>query len=309
MFSLLLAVVLPTFGMIAIGMLARRFKIWNESAVPVLNKYAYYMALPALIFTSLTNMSRVDLFNSANAVLVGGVLLAHLIIFAIAAVVLRSLKFSRDLRAVGPMLMTTGATAYIGIPFASYLIGPEGAAYAALLSVFLIVILLFANITLLERAHGCCSNKKILIDLIELPFIWAVLIGGAWVYFGLALPLALSRFLTVLAESAGPTALLGFGAFLYGLKPEQIPWGRSIFFGVVKVLAPTALTVILLSWFGVTGARFVVGVIMAAVSTAISSFLLAEEYKIGKKEAAGAILVSTIASFLMLSLVGWFWLR
>ena len=51
--SLLLTSIVPTFGVLGAGWLCRRIGIWDKNAVGVLNSYAYYIALPALIFQSL----------------------------------------------------------------------------------------------------------------------------------------------------------------------------------------------------------------------------------------------------------------
>ena len=50
------------------------------------------------------------------------------------------------------------------------------------------------------------------------------------------------------------------------------------------------------------------GVALSATSVAVTASVLADEYRIGRELTAGALIVSTLASLVVLSLVAWLWI-
>lgn len=309
MISALLATIVPTFGIIGIGWLARRVGIWEKSSVKVLNNYAYYLALPALIFQSLLRSDIGKYFGSQDVKLLLGVLAAHVAVFLLVALFCVAARLPKELRATAPMLATLGNTAYLGIPFATYAFGAEGTAYASILSVLLLTVFIFASIGALNRFGRPEGDESALKKILELPFLWAVVAGLLLSFAGItAFPLFLSHFIGILADSAGPTALLGLGTFLYDLEIKDIAWTRASILGGIKVVAPTLLAFVLLRAFGVTGVLLAIGVAVSGTSTAVTTFVLATQYRIGERLTAGTILVSTFFSLIVLSLVSALWI-
>ncbi len=305
MIDALLAAIVPTFGIIGVGWLARRTNIWKEAAVDVLSKYAYAIALPALIFKSVFDARVILTATQSDLLLIGGVVAAHLGVFIFIAFLLHGVRASRELRGTAPMLVTFGSTAYLGIPFATFTFDGAGTLYASLLSVALVLVLLTTSIITMTHATRRRLHHSTIATLVELPFLWAVFVGLLLPVIGIAtLPLFLSRTITILAESAGPTALLGLGAFLFGIDRRMIPWRRATTLGFLKIALPMGATAIVLTALGVSGVAFGVGLAMAGTSTSITSFVLAERYGVGERLVAGTILASTFFSFIALSIVG-----
>lgn len=308
MISALLATIVPTFGIIGIGWIARRVGIWEKSSVKVLNNYAYYIALPALMFLSIIRSDFATSFHRSSLLLISGVLLAHGLLFLLVVIVSVLPKIPRDLRATMPMLAILGNTAYLGIPFATYAFGDQGTAYASLLSVMLLIVFIFASLVVLNRFGKPADDDPALKKILELPFLWAVLLGILWPLFSLpALPLFLSRFIEILAQSAGPTALLGLGTFLYDLDLDDIPWAKAGCIGATKVVAPALISFALLRFFDVSGILLAIGVSLSSVSTAVTAFVLSTQYRVGERLTAGTILLSTFFSLITLSLVSFLW--
>lgn len=304
--SQLLSSIVPTFGVFGAGWLCRRVGIWDKSAVHVLNGYAYYIALPALIFQSLLSSRLGSEFGIDDAKLIGGVVAAHLGIAIVATVALSHRAIPRETRAVSPMLLVFGSTAYLGIPYATNTFGPEGTTYASLLSVALVISMLFFSMVVLNRFAQQPENgiKKFL----ELPFLWTVLAGVAWSVFGLPdLPPFITKTIDTLAGSAGPTALLALGAFHYGSEFHRSEIRAALLLGIGKVMLPSVATYFVLSALGLSGLRLAVGVAMGAVSIAVTAFVLAEQYRVGKKLVVSSLTVSSFVSFLALSALSWLW--
>jgi|GEM_PF-3164550 len=337
MLSSLLAIVVPTFGIVAVGWFCGRRGIFNRDAIHGLNAYAYIIALPALIFESTFAQAVRARLTGDDVRYLLGIVLAHLVVLGAAVLILRAAR--REVRALGPMLLTFGSTAYLGIPFATFAFGARGTAYAALGSTALVVTVLFASLLVLNR-HGRVeqwekgSARPLLgrgrgrtgeppmktsirreapaatwHQLLELPFLWVVLLGILLPLLGVrALPEFVSRTVAILAGSAGPTALLALGAFQSDLTLARIPWRWAIPLGIGKVILPTAVTVVILGAFGIRGLPLAVGASLAATSLAVTAFVLSDEYRIGRELTAGALIVSTLASLVVLSLVAFLWI-
>lgn len=307
MLSSLLAIIVPTFGIGAVGWFCRARGIFNRDAVHGLNAYAYYIALPALIFESVFRQALTARFPIGDLRYLVGIAVAHVLILTAGALALRWSR--REVQAVGPMLLAFGSTAYLGIPFATFAFGEEGTAYAALGSVVLVVVVLFASLVVLNRHGRRETPVATWRQLLELPFLWVVLVGALLPLVGIrTIPDFLSRTIGILAGSAGPTALLALGAFQYGIKLDRIPWGWASALGVAKVVGCAAATYLVLTFLGVSGLPLAVGTALAATSVAVTAFVLADEYRIGRELTAGALVASTPASLAALTLISWLWL-
>lgn len=307
MLSSLLAIIVPTFGIGAVGWFCRARGIFNRDAVHGLNAYAYYIALPALIFESVFQQALRARLTTADIRYLIGLAVAHILVLMIGAVVLRWTR--REIRAVGPMLLAFGSTAYLGIPFSTFAFGSDGTLYAALGSVVLVVVVIFASLVALNRHGKREAPVATWHQLLELPFLWVVLLGALLPTIGIrTLPEFLTRTIGILAGSAGPTALLALGAFQYGIKLDRIPWGWASALGVAKVVGCAAATYLVLTFLGVSGLPLAVGTALAATSVAVTAFVLADEYRIGRELTAGALVASTPASLAALTLISWLWL-
>ncbi|MBI4434042.1 AEC family transporter [Candidatus Uhrbacteria bacterium] len=303
----ILGAIVPTFGFVAIGWTCRRIGIWGREAVHVLNSYAYYIALPALIFDAVLKTDLLATATTSDLRYLVGLLLGHGAVALLALIGTR--RAPRPIRAVAPMLLTFGSTAYLGIPFATFAFGAAGTAYAAIGSVTIVIASLFIALTALNafghREHHTATWQQ----LLELPFLWVVLAGLLLPVIGVRdLPEVLAHTVEILGGSAGPTALLALGAFDFDLRWQRIPWRWSLPFGFGKVILCSLATFAALKLLGVTGLPLAVGTTLAATSIAVTAFVLAEEYHTSTNITDGALAMSSVASLLTLSAILALWM-
>jgi len=305
--SELLSSIIPTFGVVGIGVLCRTTKIWDKSAVKVLNAYAFYIALPALIFQSLVTTDLARHLSVLDLKFVGGALAAHLVVFIVVLIVVQHRSVSKGTRAVAPMLFTFGSTAYLGIPYVTNTFGEAAVPYAAILSVALVIVLLFCSLAVLRRYGNPPDHQSFAREFFELPFLYAVLAGLAIAFFRIPLPHFIGKTIDVFAGSAGPTSLLALGAFDYGIKLRNIQLGPSVLFGAGKVFGTGLATFIILKLLGVTGLLLAVGTAMGAVSIAVTAFVLAEQHRAGETVTDSSMAVSSFCSFVALTVISFLW--
>ena len=58
-----LAIILPIFGLIALGVIGGRSRLFPESAVNGLNNFVLYVAVPALLFRTIVRGNPLDALN------------------------------------------------------------------------------------------------------------------------------------------------------------------------------------------------------------------------------------------------------
>ncbi len=310
MFSKLLTIIFPTFGVIGVGWFARRINVWVKAAVEGLNNYAYYIALPALIFQSLVHSHISQHFALKDLVVFTVIVIVHLGILGISALFLSHIRKKQSgLEATFPTLITFGSTAYLGIPYATHAFGEEGTAYASILSVLLVTVLLLSSIFLFNRSKSENFEHPPMRSMLQLPFLWAVIGGLVWSFLHLPpLPDFLNEFVDSLAAGASATALLGLGAYLYDIRLKDLPWKNVLIASFIKVTVPSLIVFIVLKVCGIHGIPLVTGVALSAAPSGITCFILAEKYKLGERLTAGTIMISTGLSCIVFTLISYLWL-
>lgn len=301
----LLDVVFPVFAIILAGWLAGRFRLLGQDSTAALNGFVYFIALPAL-FVSTTAQAPVDAVLDWRllAVVGGGYVLT-----AIPMAILARLFFSKRIGEVG---LHTGSavfanTGYMGIPltiaaFGTAAVNPMIATVLA----NLFLVLGFASAVLEVDKTGSTGPRVVLVaiqGIARSPLLAACVLGMAISAMGWTIPSPAQNFLDLLGSAAGPCALFAMGLFLVG---------QSVRRGAVEVCWISIAKLILHPLATWLVARYVlpldpleeaVAVIMAALPTGGLIFVLAQRYNVYVQRATAAILVSTIASVITVTLV------
>ena len=291
--------VLTGFGIIgfviAVGYAVGRIGVGGPQAGYVLNRIAFFVTNPALLFTVLaredirTVVSGVGLAANLAAVATGLVFL-----------VLSRLFFRRAAArtTIGVLASSYSNFNNIGIPVAVYVLG--SAAYVA--PVMLVQLIIFAPValTVLDvTSRGRASLRDILLNPVRNPMIIASAAGVVVAALGWKLPGPVDSALTLLGGAAVPVVLMAFGMSLHGSGPLRAAGARA------EVIVATALKVILMpivGWavarfgFHVTGHALFVTVVLCALPAAQNVYNFAARYERGEIVARDAVLLSTILS-------------
>ncbi|MGO4595655.1 AEC family transporter [Leifsonia sp. 2TAF2] len=289
--------VLTGFGIIAfvilVGYLAGRLRIGGPTAPFVLNRIAFFVTNPALLFVTLARADLHVVFST------------QLLVAAIAAVVSAGLfvALSRAFfRAKAPET-TIGALGAgyvnannIGLPVAVYVLG--SASFVA--PVLLLQLIVFAPIALTvldSTSRGSVSVRSILTQPVRNPMIIASLLGILVDVSGVKLPDAVFKPFELLGGAAVPLVLLAFGMSLVGSRPLQAGAGR------VQIIAAVALKSAVMPLIAFAAARYLFGlegqslfaaVALAALPTAQNVYNFAARYERGVAVARDVVLLTTI---------------
>ncbi|RUR01606.1 AEC family transporter [Labedella endophytica] len=291
--------VLLGFGIIGfvilVGYIAARLRIGGPEAGFVLNRIAFFITGPALLFTVLAQADIGDVFSVPLLV----ALISAVSMAAIYLVI--NLVFWRD--PLGRSTIGSMASGYvnannIGLPVAVYVLGD--AHYVAPLIVIQLVIFAPIGLAILDiSARGSVSFGAILSQPIRNPLIIASLTGLVIAVLGIELPDAVLAPFELLGGAAVPLILMAFGMSLSGQKPFAANDGRSriVVASTLKTVAMPAVAWLIASLgFGLSGPELFAVVTLAALPTAQNIFNYASRYDTGVVLARDTVLATTLAS-------------
>ena len=263
----------------------------------------FYVALPALVFTSVYGQPLGDLLSPA---LVVGL---WLVVFGTAVVAWYVHRyFSPDSRrGVAVVQSYHTNVGYLGLPLVALTFGEQTTAVASLvlgivavtqlpLTVLLLVSVNDGDVRLRDEVGNLCRN----------PVLVALLVGMAASTLNVAVPAAAADGLGALSELALPIALLCVGASL-PLDVASVNPSATGAIVALKLAWMPALAWAVFSALGVAAQTFVAAVVMLAMPTAVSTFVYAGELGGDDQFASVNIFVTTVASlgslFVLLQLV------
>ena len=206
---------------IAVGYLAGRLGILGPSAGFVLNRIAFFVLSPCLLFTVLESATVSVLFSSLMAVSLVAALTAFAVYLAVARFVWHRGLPEIVVGALGAGYVNANN---IGIPVAVYVLG--SAAYSA--PVVLLQLLVFAPValTILDvTTTGRASIGRILLKPLTNPLIIGSALGVILAVTGWHPPAAVLKPFELLEGAAVPVVLLAFGMSLHGQKLLQAGGG------------------------------------------------------------------------------------
>lgn len=297
-------VVIPVFGIILCGYLCGRFRILGDASTGALNRFVYYVALPALFVVSMARVEIGEILNWPFLIALGG---AQVATFALALLVARYVFPGRlgvlSLHGLTAVFANTG---YMGLPLLQTAFGDAGVLPAVVATVWHGAVIMGLGIVLLEADFSRGEGRLRLLanvgkGVLASPLILSAAVGLAWSALALPIPAAAGNFFDILAAAAAPCALFAMGLFLVGRSMTagamEVSWLVAL-----KLLLQPALTY-LLAFHVLEMERMwaVSAVVLAALPTGALVFVLAQQYGTYTQRSTSAILGSTVLSVLTLS--------
>ena len=296
-----LTVTIPFFALVACGWLAARGALLPAQAVPALNAFVLWFALPAMLARYAAQTPFARLADGATFAAYAGV---GLVVLAATAAVLRRVAGDgwRD-AAFGALGAAWANWGYMGYALVPAVMGAEALApmIVASMADLLIVVSVAIGLASREGRAGEGALRAVRAALARVarnPLVWAVLAGGALSAAGVAAPKVVDEFLRLLGSAAGPVALFALGAALY--RPGEPAGSRTTTLSLVAVklvVHPLAVWAVLRALPGMSAYQAAALALTAALPTAGTVFVLAERAGGGAARAAAVTLLSTAAAF------------
>jgi len=339
--SAILAVTVPFFALVLCGYLAAHFRVLPQSAIPGLNTFVLYFALPCMLFRFGAGTPFADLLDPALLVVYGVCALAMIAFTVMTTLSRRAGDGGVDLTnaAFGALVAAFPNTGFMGIPLLVALFGDRavGPMVATLLvDLFLTSSLCIAlaqmhghigrggrrddnaehdaqsadaqpdvpmRVALLRSARGALAN----------PLPWAIGLGGVFSLAGWSLPGALGQIVKMLGDAATPVALFTIGAVLWRAGQHahtRTPAAQFVPVALFKLFVHPLLVLAVgmlanAAGLPVSDIGLTVLVLAAALPSASNVSLLAERFGADNGRVARIIMTSTAVSFVSFSALAW----
>ena len=314
----ILAITIPFFALVLCGYLAARRHVLPESAIPGLNAFVLYFALPCLLFRFGTSTPLLDLLNPS--VLVVYLAAALLMVFFTVAVTLGERVHLKD-AAFGALVAAFPNTGFMGVPLLVALLGP--AAAGPVICCMLVDLFVTSSLCIaLAQSHGAAEHGartaalRALRGALSNPLPWSIALGAVFSVADLMLPGPARVIVVMLADAATPVALFTIGAVLFraGQHADKAK-GRTklqdyLPVALIKLLLHPLLVLLLAlaaraAGVPLTGLQIMVITLGAALPSASNVSLLAERYGADNGRIARIIMTSTVLSFATFALLAW----
>ena len=297
----LLPVLAPILLVIALGAFLEWRRFFGPGFVAGANRLTYWVALPVLVFHSLTTAAHGE---TEVASLLGVLVGATWVGIALAWVLARSIGVEGP--SVGTWIQAAfrGNLTFVGLPLLLTLPDvPRTAAILALAPLLVVyngmsVILLLASRAPVDRS----SVRLMLRELVRNPIILASVLGGAWYLLELRVWLPLELALGQVAKMAVPLALLSIGSALVTTPLQgNVRWAMlaACFKSIASPLIGLGLARLAQLDPGATR----VVLVLLACPTAGISYTMVRELGGDQAIAAGTIVISTLLSALSLAAI------
>ncbi len=303
----ILNVTAPFFALVLCGFLAARYRALPEDAVPALNAFVLYFALPCMLFRFAAGAPFRDILNVPVFLAYS---VAGLAVLGLAAAAARYAAGEPVREAAFAALAAAWSNwGYMGIPLIPALLGE--AALAALIAagmadLLVVVSAALAFASLDGRPGGARATLAGAgIHIAKNPLIWAVIVGGAFSALEAGLPAAMDQFVRLLGQAAGPVALFTIGVSLYrpGTRTKR---ADVLAIAAAKLLLHPGIAALAAVYaFHLPRLEVQTLVLAAALPVGGSVFLFAERHGANAERIAAVILVSTALAFVTFSALCW----
>jgi len=299
--STILNVTIPFFAVIGCGYLSGRLGILGHASRAGLNGFVFYFALPALVFSIMSN-ARFDAgfewrFLAAWA-------LVSLALFLISFVAARSLfGLSGPDGAIHALGGVYGNIGYVGIPLVVIAFGPDASVPVVICLTIDLVLMIPVGMFFIEASRSSGESGQLLIvlgktvrSLVRNPVIVAIAFGTVISAVGWQLPGILNEFVSLLGAAAAPCALFALGSSLHG-QPVRGAAAEVGLISLVKLgVHPLLIWYVMFELFGINELWGLAAVVAAAMPVAATVYVLAQQYETYVVRASTAIAFSTMLS-------------
>ena len=310
-----LRVTFPFFALVLCGYWAARRQMLPFEAIPGLNGFVLFFALPCMLFQFGAKTPIAQLLDASAFFMY---LFCALVMVAFVVAITLNKRFGWNDAAFGALVGAFPNTGFMGVPLLVALLG-TAAAGPAIVTIVIDMVITTSLCIALSRLDGAGQQgvgqaaKNALLGVVKNPLPWAILLGTLFSAFQIELPGPVEKTVSLLGDAASPVALFTIGAVLARSQKiahhEQhgpLTWKDYVPVALIKLfLHPVLVLVVGLAAIsmGVPIDAFAlkVMVLVAALPSASNVAMLSERFGADNGRIARIILVSTAAAFLTFS--------
>lgn len=291
---------LPIFLLIILGKVLKTTKIINDEFTKTADRYVFRIALPALLFSDLTENNVGSAFDGKYVLFCFSVT-----IFSIAVLWGLTEKFMKNEEQKGAFIQDSyrSSAAILGLAFINNMYDSVGMAplmiigCVPLYNIFAVIIL-----TLKGDNGGKKPNmKETFINVMKNPILLSILIALPFALLNLHFPSFVNKAIGSVANTATPLALISIGASFEGKKALK-KMKPTLLASFIKLILLAGLFLPLAVFFGYRNQELMALLVMLGSPTTVSSYIMAKNTGNDGILTSSIIVLTTLLSSLTLTL-------
>jgi malonate transporter len=307
--TIVLSIVLPIFGLIALGVVGGKTRLFPEAAAKALSNFVLYVAVPALMFRTIQRVGSFDAFNpdvgfayyGASFLVVAGALAFGRGAFGLSG-------GERASFAMGSMFSNTGL---VGIPLVFATWGDEGMVPLMVIISFHSLVFVTFFFVLHDMAKSGAvgwanAGRAAVHAIVTNPVVVSIVVGFAWLAGGLELPGFVATIIAMLGDAAIPAALFALGVALAQFPVAGNLMQASVMSAVKLVIHPIVVFAVANWVFALTPLEVAVVTLSAGLPGGLMIYIVAQSYGVYVARAASSLVIGTAGAVVTVSaLLAW----
>jgi predicted permease len=311
----ILLVTFPFFALVLAGFVAAHRRMLSLDAIPGLNGFVLFFALPCMLYRFGASTPIVQLLDAS---LFFSYLLCALLMVGFLVAISLNKRIRWNDASFGALVGAFPNTGFMGVPLLVALLG-SAAAGPAIVTIVVDMVITTSLCIALSRLDGADGHgasraaKNALKGVLTNPMPWAISLGALSSATGFALSGPLAKTVGLLADAASPVALFTIGAVLARSQIRvkesghpPIAWRDYLPVAVIKLVLHPVLVLLVLTTaeqlgFAMDRFSILVVVLVAALPSASNVALLSERFGADTGRIALIILATTAAAFFTFS--------
>lgn len=283
---------------VLLGLLSRRFGIFKAENAKTISSFVYYFGLPALFFTKISNLD----LASVDPIFALGSLLPTIVLLVILLILFKVKLLKKDTYILLSLSISFGSYAFFGIAFFETFLGGKWLDHAILAASLLGVLGIITTLSLLEFASHKGKQGGFIGKIFTNPLILSILLGTICSLIGLKLDF-LNNALNLVGQTASALAIFVLGMFIH----DRFSWKTLVAalpYSLFRMIALPAITWIVLQLIlPASGDMAQFLLLENGMPAAIALVVFAERYQYRVTETAGIVSLTSILSFLGLTVI------
>ncbi|MEN9721714.1 MAG: hypothetical protein RIT13_2419, partial [Pseudomonadota bacterium] len=248
-----LRVTFPFFALVLCGYWAARRQMLPFEAIPGLNGFVLFFALPCMLFRFGANTPIAQLLDAGAFFMY---LFCALVMVAFVVAISLNKRFGWNDAAFGALVGAFPNTGFMGVPLLVALLG-SAAAGPAIVTIVIDMVITTSLCIALSRLDGAGQQgvgqaaKNALLGVVKNPMPWAILLGTLFSAFQIELPGPVDKTVALLGDAASPVALFTIGAVLarsqtiaHNAQHGPLTWQDYVPVALIKLLLHPLLVLV-----------------------------------------------------------------
>lgn len=291
---------LPIFLLIILGKVLKTTKIINDEFTKTADRYVFRIALPALLFSDLTENNVGSSFDGKYVLFCFSVT-----IFSIAVLWGLTEKFMKNEEQKGAFIQGSyrSSAAILGLAFINNMYDSVGMAplmiigCVPLYNIFAVIILMLKG----DNGGKKPNMKETFINVMKNPILLSILIALPFALLNLHFPSFVNKAIGSVANTATPLALISIGASFEGKKALK-KMKPTLLASFIKLILLAGLFLPLAVFFGYRNQELMALLVMLGSPTTVSSYIMAKNTGNDGILTSSIIVLTTLLSSLTLTL-------